>query len=237
MAVRITATDVKDFCAEADALSDSAIGVYIDMVSQADACLDLNNVADAVQKFLKLNAVCHYIAKSSGGQVKSERDMDGASVTFETYMTEGYGLASTTFGQNLLSTGSVCFDFMNTRPSRFMQAIGQMSTIRGRFLKDTVTRWREGVYDPDNPYSSGWADPVTIKCNYRSGGSIQRDQDGADFMPESTYRCKSADVQVGDRVILGISTATKPTASAETVKQVVTKTPLRGSADMTFFTG
>ena len=125
MAIRITATDVKDFCADAESLSDNAINVYIDMVAQADACLDLNLVPDAVQRFLKLNAVCHYIAKSGGGQVKSERDMDGASVTFETYMTDGYGLASTTFGQNLLSTGSVCFDFMNTRPSRFLKAIGR----------------------------------------------------------------------------------------------------------------
>ncbi|MEE4290319.1 MAG: hypothetical protein V2J13_01065 [Cycloclasticus sp.] len=125
MATRITATEVKEFCAEAESLSDSAINVYIDMVAQADACLDLNLVPDAVQRFLKLNAVCHYIAKSSGGQVKSERDMDGASVTFETYMTDGYGLASTTFGQNLLSTGSACFDFMNTRPSRFLKAFGR----------------------------------------------------------------------------------------------------------------
>ena len=125
MAVIITATEVKDFCAESSSLSDSAINVYIDMVSQADACLDLNLVVDAVQRFLKLNAACHYIAKSTGGQVKSERDMDGASVTFETYMTDGYGLASTTFGQAILSTGNGCFSFMNTRPSRFLTAIGR----------------------------------------------------------------------------------------------------------------
>ena len=112
-----------------------------------------------------------------------------------------------------------------------------MSTIRGRFLKDTLTRWREGAYDADNPYDSGWATPVTIKCNYRNGGSIQRDQEGADFQPASTYRCKDADVKLGDRVIFGISTAATPTASAETVRQVVRKTTLRGSADMTFYTG
>ena len=112
-----------------------------------------------------------------------------------------------------------------------------MSTIRGRFLNDTVTRWREGAYDADNPYSSGWALPVTIKCNYRNGGAIQRDQEGADFQPASTYRCKDGDIQLGDRVIPGESTATQPTASAETVRQINRKTTLRGSADMTFFTG
>ncbi len=125
MAIVISVADVKDFCAEAASLSDSAIQIYIDMVNQADACLDLNLIIDAVQKFLKLNAVCHYIAKAGGGQVKSERDMDGASVTFETYVTEGYGLASTTFGQAILSTGNICFEFMNAKPRRFMVSVGR----------------------------------------------------------------------------------------------------------------
>jgi hypothetical protein len=124
MAVRITQTDVREFCVEAESLSDSAINVYIGMVSQVDECLDLNLVVDAVQRFLKLNAVCHYIAKANGGQVKTERDMDGASVTFETYITDGYGLSSTTFGQAILSTGNRCFLFMNARPSRFITAFG-----------------------------------------------------------------------------------------------------------------
>jgi hypothetical protein len=126
MATLITVTDVKDFCAEAASLSDSAIQIYIDMVNQADVCLDLNLIIAAVQKFLKLNAVCHYITQAGGGQVKSERDMDGASVTFETYQREGYGLVSTTFGQNILNSGnSVCFGFMNAKPSRFMVATGR----------------------------------------------------------------------------------------------------------------
>ena len=125
MAIVITVADVKDFCEDASSLSDSAIQIYIDMVNQADACLDLTLVITAVQKFLKLNAVCHYIVKAGGGQLKSERDMDGASGTFETYTTEGYGLASTTFGQAVLSTGNTCFEFMNTRPSRFMKSVGR----------------------------------------------------------------------------------------------------------------
>ncbi len=112
-----------------------------------------------------------------------------------------------------------------------------MSRVRARFLKDTVTRWREGTYDADNPYGSGWALPITINCNFRNGGAIQRDQEGASFQPASTYRCKDGDVQLGDRVILGTSTALQPTASAESVRQIIRKTTLRGTPDMTFFTG
>jgi hypothetical protein len=112
-----------------------------------------------------------------------------------------------------------------------------MSRVRARFLKDNVTRWREGAYDPENPYTSGWALPVTIKCNFRNGGAMQRDQEGSDFQPASTYRCKDGDIQLGDRVVLGTSTAVQPTASAETVRQIVRKTTLIGSADMTFYTG
>tara|TARA_R110000822_G_C14882201_1_gene446681 strand:+ start:99 stop:476 length:378 start_codon:yes stop_codon:yes gene_type:complete len=125
MAIVISVADIKDFCAEAASLSDATIQIYIDMVNQADECLDLNLIITAVQKFLKLNAVCHYITKAGGGQVKSERDMDGASVSFETYVTEGYGLASTSFGQAVLATGNTCFAFMDARPSRFMTVAGR----------------------------------------------------------------------------------------------------------------
>lgn len=126
MAYTLTTTEVKAFCQEANALDDSVIQVYIDMVAQADTCLDINSVPDAVQKFLKLNAVCHYLSRSQGGVVKSESDMDGASVSFDTYKVDGYGLASTTFGQNVLSSGyQSCFAFMDAVPNRFITAIGR----------------------------------------------------------------------------------------------------------------
>lgn len=125
MAVVILIKDVNDFCAESEGLSDIAVQVYIDMVSDADACLDASLVSDVVQRFLKLNAVCHYITKANGGQVKSETDMDGASVSFESYRIDGYGLASTTFGQAILSTGNTCFEFMNKTPNRFIRSFGR----------------------------------------------------------------------------------------------------------------
>jgi hypothetical protein len=112
-----------------------------------------------------------------------------------------------------------------------------MSRVRARFLKDSVTRWRMPAYDPNDIYASKWGTPITLKCNFMNGGSIQRDQDGSDFQPSTTYRCKLGDVITGDRVVLGISVATEPPNNAETVRSKNTGTTLVGSADMTFYTG
>ena len=112
-----------------------------------------------------------------------------------------------------------------------------MSRIRSRFLNDNVTRWRASVYDANNPYASTWGSPITIKCNFMNGGSIQRDQEGADFQPATTYRCKLGDVIFGDRVALGTSVAAEPPSDAETVRSKKTGSTLRGSPDMTFYTG
>ena len=112
-----------------------------------------------------------------------------------------------------------------------------MSRVRDRFLKDKVTRWRMPAYDPNNIYASTWGLPITIKCNFMNGGSIQRDQNGSEFQPSTTYRCKLGDVIVGDRVALGESVAVEPPVNAETVRSKNTGTTLVGSADMTFYTG
>lgn len=125
MAKVILVNDVLKFCDAASTLSPIAIQVYIDMVSEADACLTASNVPDSVQKFLKLNAVCHYATKSNGGTVRSETDHDGASVSFNTYVSSGHGLASTTFGQAIKSSGNKCFSFMDSVPSRFIQSAGR----------------------------------------------------------------------------------------------------------------
>lgn len=126
MAFPITVTDVRDLCPQAAGVSDSKIQVYIDLVNQVDACLDGGSVPDSVQKFLKTSAVCHYLVRGMGGTVKSESDMDGASVTFDTYKVGGYGLSSTTFGQDILSSGyQSCFAFMDAQPNRFITAVGR----------------------------------------------------------------------------------------------------------------
>ena len=126
MAYPISIQDINDICPESEAINDGVIQMYIDTVAQADACLDASLVPNSVQKFLKSSAVCHLIARSTGGTVKSESDMDGASVTFDTYKVDGYGLTSTTFGQNVYSSlYSSCFDFMNAMPNRFIRSMGR----------------------------------------------------------------------------------------------------------------
>jgi hypothetical protein len=112
-----------------------------------------------------------------------------------------------------------------------------LSTIRARFLKNKVTRWRESTYNSGDVYSKSWAVPVSFRCAYKSGGDIQRDNEGGQFQPASTYYLKLCDIKVGDKVALGISSVANPTDSAETVKKIVTKTTLVGSADMTIYTG
>lgn len=112
-----------------------------------------------------------------------------------------------------------------------------MSNIRARFLNSKVTRWREGVSDDSNVYQKSWLTPISFRCNYKSGGAIQRDSKGADFSPASTYYMKLADINIGDRVSLGISSESSPIGTAETVRKIVTKTTLTGTADMTVYTG
>ncbi len=127
MAFPITVEDIKTFCPESATVSDAMIQMYIDYIDEmANNCLDGRNAPDSVQIFMKTNAVCHLISRGQGGQVKSESDMDGASVTFETYRSAGYGLASTVFGQNILNGGfRACFGELDQRPNRFVAAVGR----------------------------------------------------------------------------------------------------------------
>ena len=121
MAEIITIADVQEFCPEAANLSDAVIQRYIDVVDQADTCLDAQSAPAAVQQLLKLSAVCHFLVRKFGGQIKSQRDFEGASVTFQTYESDGYGLLSTTFGQDIASSQyRDCFFFMDQQTNRFI---------------------------------------------------------------------------------------------------------------------
>jgi hypothetical protein len=129
MSVILTTGDVNAFCPTSTSYDDSVIQMYIDVVSEADVCMTSNGIPDAMQKALKLNAICHQLTKQSGGQVKSQRDFEGASITFETYQSDGYGLESSTFGQFVKSSGYVdCFAFMDTKSNRFISAVGRVVT-------------------------------------------------------------------------------------------------------------
>lgn len=110
-----------------------------------------------------------------------------------------------------------------------------MSRIRGRFLKDKVTRWRQVA--SSDPYAITWGSPVTVSCAYINTGSVQKDDNGTDFMPASTYYCKAGDFVNGDRVALGEYSDAEPVEGSESVRKVKTKTPLVGSRDMTIYTG
>lgn len=81
MAATITIQQVKDFANTG--VADSIIQIYIDMLAQADQCLDASGISEPQQMILKLTAVSYLLTMQTGGGIKSETDMDGESVTFK----------------------------------------------------------------------------------------------------------------------------------------------------------
>lgn len=81
MPYTITVTQVKDgFTGNA---SDADIAAYIAMADQADECLALNTVPDAVGQRLKVLFVRHTASQQrDGGAVTSERAVSGASRSY-----------------------------------------------------------------------------------------------------------------------------------------------------------
>ena len=115
-----------------------------------------------------------------------------------------------------------------------------MSRIRSRFLKDVVTVWRQNQTDDitSDPYATSWTLINTFPCNYIEGGKVQRNDQGSEFQPKQTIRLKDVDVKLGDKVIIGTSTAAEPPDEAEVIKaQKGVGTPLIGSRDLTVYTG
>ncbi len=91
-----------------------------------------------------------------------------------------------------------------------------------RHMVDSVTYW---VYtdanDPNDPYSNGgsWSAPVTVSCEYESGGKVQRGRDGEEFTPSSTYYT-TVSVPLGALVVLGSSLLGEPPSNAEEIRKV-----------------
>ncbi|RUR48797.1 DUF7370 family protein [Vreelandella populi] len=98
MAVTITAEDVTGYGITAPP---PVIDGLIILMAQADACLDHNKVPDDVQRTLKLYAIGHMAALTSGGQIRSQSAPNGASRSFA--VPTGVGLASSTWGSLLKS--------------------------------------------------------------------------------------------------------------------------------------
>lgn len=116
MAEIITVDDVKDYCSTT--LSDTAISDLIAFISQADACLDLNNIPAISQRMVKLYAVCHMVLMQQGGGVKSESDMNGESVTFAQAFDKS-GLMGTNYGSLIVTMpGYECISSLLDKPRR-----------------------------------------------------------------------------------------------------------------------
>lgn len=104
-------------------VSDSIIQALICFIDQADTCLESNSVPDATQKILKLYAVAHMLTMQSGGQVKSESDMDGASVSYNVGNYEK-GLSSSEYGNMVKSMDTYgCISALLSKPQRFVGVI------------------------------------------------------------------------------------------------------------------
>lgn len=125
MAVTITEAEVKEFISAAESVSSADLAMYIEVANEADDCLDANVVGNGLQRLLKLNAVAHLITKSNGGQLKSQRDFDGAQITFKGD-SDAQGLSSTSYGQTVRSLDfHGCYNYLDVRKGRFVTAVGR----------------------------------------------------------------------------------------------------------------
>lgn len=122
----ITIEDVREFMPAAAGVSDSVLQLYCESASEQDACLTGSGASAAKIKLLKLNYVAHLISMASGasGEVVSERSPTGESVQYAAPVTQGSGLAATSYGRTVLSLDSAgCFSAA-IKPQRFFVSAG-----------------------------------------------------------------------------------------------------------------
>jgi len=90
MAVTITVEEVKD--GFVTSVPDAEIQIVIDVIAEADACLDKNSVSDNMQRLLKLYAIRHmlWVQSNEGrGSVTSESAPSGASRSYGQWRGDG----------------------------------------------------------------------------------------------------------------------------------------------------
>lgn len=93
-------------------------------------------------------------------------------------------------------------------------------SLATRHMTDKVTYWVKSGGDPNDPYAAPTVSaPVTLPCEYQSGGKVQRDQNGEEFAPGTTY-WTVAQIPIGALVVLGESTNASPPTNAEKVRKV-----------------
>ena len=113
--------DVKAFYATSQ--SDYAIQLHIDALSAADTCLDALGITQEQINLLKLYVIAHQLTIVEGGLVKSETDMDGASVSYAV-KEGGTGFNSTSYGMTAQSmVGYECISAILDKPKRFAGAV------------------------------------------------------------------------------------------------------------------
>lgn len=93
-----------------------------------------------------------------------------------------------------------------------------------RFTTDKATVWTPTPGDPSDPFSDATWTRAVINVCYIQGGKTQRDSDGAEFMPQSTFYSDTELVR-GQRIVLGEVADTEPTSEAETIRKPGTWTP------------
>jgi hypothetical protein len=126
MAVSISACDVKK--GFTTSIPDVEINLLIEIVSEADACLDAAGVSDDRQQILKTYAVRHMLqmqANNGQGSLTGQTAPSGASRSFSAW--KGVGVNATPFG-NLLKqldkTGCIVDLLENDGPNLAAMAVG-----------------------------------------------------------------------------------------------------------------
>ncbi len=93
-------------------------------------------------------------------------------------------------------------------------------TFSDAFAVNTMTVYSE---ESDEWGQSSYSLEGTVKCEYTQGGSMQRDENGQEFVPMSTFYPADSSVTIkrGDYVYLGdSSTNLTPPKGSEPVKKV-----------------
>lgn len=103
---------------------------------------------------------------------------------------------------------------------------------------DKVTFWTDSGYDEDDIYApKEWTAPVTVMCEYLTGGSMQRDIEGVEFQPMSSIYSVEP-IPFSARIVLGESNSATPPDNAEVIRKTGTGTSLRfQSKEYESFTG
>jgi hypothetical protein len=131
MAVTITVEEVKN--GFATTVPDDEIQILIEIVSEADACMDTAGVSDDRQRMLKIYAVRHMCFMQSGGgkgNVTSQSAPSGASQSFSSW--KGVGVNASPYG-NLLKqldkSGCVVGLLENDGPQLAIMSVGGKAAL------------------------------------------------------------------------------------------------------------